>query len=45
MILADFYDDFCTIRRDMVAFRLLGRDKSRYWRIRPAQKEADRPRS
>lgn len=35
--IADFYDDFCTLRRDMIAEGLLGRDTdgSRYWRIRP----------
>ncbi len=35
IIIADFHDDFCTIRRDMVAERLLDRDTGGYWRIRP----------
>lgn len=34
IILADFHDDFCTLRRDMVGERLLGRDSRGYWRIR-----------
>ena len=34
VIIADFFDDFCTIRRDMVAENLLDRDAGRYWRIR-----------
>ena len=35
IIIADFYDDFCTIRRDLVAEKLLDRDSKGYWRIRP----------
>ena len=34
LIIADFYDDFCTIRRDMVGEQLLCRDDKGYWRIR-----------
>ncbi|MCM1118273.1 MAG: metalloregulator ArsR/SmtB family transcription factor [bacterium] len=34
IIIADFYDDFCTIRRDMIGARLLGRNGTEYWRIR-----------
>ena len=34
LIIADFYDDFCTIRRDMVSERLLGRNGAEYWRIK-----------
>lgn len=34
IIIADFYDDFCTIRRDMVDGRLLGRSGMEYWRIK-----------
>lgn len=34
IIIADFYDDFCTIRRDMVSERLLGRKGIEYWRIK-----------
>lgn len=35
IILADFYDDFCTIRRDMVGERLLNRNAGGYWRVKP----------
>ena len=34
IIIADFYDDFCTIRRDMISENLLDRDSGKYWRIR-----------
>ena len=34
IIIADFHDDFCTIRRDMVAENLLYRDSGGYWRTR-----------
>ena len=34
VIIADFFDDFCTIRRDMVAENLLDRDSGSYWRVR-----------
>lgn len=33
IILADFHDDFCTLRRDMVGEKLLNRDMQIYWRI------------
>ena len=33
IILADFYDDFCTLRRDMIGERLLARDHQVYWRV------------
>lgn len=35
IILADFYDDFCTIRRDMIGEHLLARDRNGYWRVKP----------
>ena len=35
LIIADFHDDFCTIRRDMVGEQLLDRDAKGYWRIKP----------
>lgn len=35
IILADFYDDFCTLRRDLVSEKLLDRDTVGYWRIKP----------
>ena len=36
IIIADFYDDFCTIRRDMIAEGLLGREAGGggYWRVK-----------
>lgn len=33
IILADFHDDFCTLRRDMLGEKLLARDKTGYWRV------------
>ena len=33
IILADYHDDFCTLRRDMVGEKLLARDHQIYWRI------------
>lgn len=34
IIIADFHDDFCTIRRDMIGERLLERDTKGYWRVK-----------
>lgn len=31
LIIADYHDDFCTLRRDMVSERLLERDRNGYW--------------
>jgi len=31
LILAEFHDDFCTLRRDMIAEKLMARDHSVYW--------------
>lgn len=33
IILADFHDDFCTLRRDMIGEQLLARDHQIYWRV------------
>lgn len=33
LIIADYHDDFCTIRRDMIGDGLLDRDQKGYWRI------------
>lgn len=33
IVLADFHDDFCTLRRDMIGERLMARDMQTYWRI------------
>ena len=35
ILIADYHDDFCTIRRDMVAEGLLNRDAGGYWRVKP----------
>lgn len=34
IIIADIYDDFCTIRRDMVGEKLMAREEGKYWRVR-----------
>ena len=34
LIIADFYDDFCTIRRDMIGEGLMNRDARGYWRVK-----------
>lgn len=39
-ILADFHDDFCTIRRDLIAEHLMERDAKGYWRVKPENKES-----
>ena len=31
IIIADFHDDFCTIRRDMIAEKLMDRENGKYW--------------
>lgn len=31
IIIADFNDDFCTLRRDMISEGILKREKSEYW--------------
>lgn len=40
ILIADFHDDFCTIRRDMIAERLLARKDGRYWRVSPQEQAA-----
>lgn len=32
IIIADYNDDFCTIRRDMISEKLMNRDERGYWR-------------
>ena len=39
-ILTGFHPDFCTLRRELVMARLLGREAGRYWRIAEAEKAA-----
>lgn len=36
IIIADFHDDFCTIRRDMISEDLLDRNDTGYWRVKKA---------
>lgn len=31
LIIADFHDDFCTLRREMIAEGIMERDKGQYW--------------
>lgn len=33
IIIADFYDDFCTIRRDMIGEKLMDRENGNYWLV------------
>ena len=33
IILADFHDDFCTLRRDLIGEKLMARDHQTYWRL------------
>ena len=35
IIIADYHDDFCTLRRDLVGEELLARDNRGYWRVKP----------
>ena len=35
IIIADYHDDFCSIRRDMIAEKLLARDTKGYWSVKP----------
>lgn len=37
ILIADYYDDFCTIRRDMIGEHLLDRSTKGYWRVKPEQ--------
>lgn len=34
LIIADFHDDFCTIRRDMISEKLLDRNREGYWKVK-----------
>lgn len=33
IIIADFHDDFCTIRRDMIGEKLMDRENGKYWLV------------
>ena len=37
IIIADFHDDFCTIRRDMIGEKIMERENNTYW-LTPAEK-------
>lgn len=39
ILIADFFDDFCTIRRDMISEQLLDRKGTNYWRVHPKDSE------
>lgn len=41
IIIADFHDDFCTIRRDMISEKIMGRNRDcdRYWLLEANEKE------
>ena len=32
-IIADFHDDFCTIRRDMISEKIMARENGKYWLV------------
>ena len=40
IILADFHDDFCTLRRDMIGEKLMAREMQTYWRVDPKAEKA-----
>ena len=42
LLLADFHDDFCTLRRDMVGEQLLNRSAKGYWRAKTDGSEKER---
>jgi len=33
IIIADFHDDFCTIRRDMIGEKIMARENGNYWLV------------
>ncbi|MBQ8831775.1 MAG: metalloregulator ArsR/SmtB family transcription factor [Oscillospiraceae bacterium] len=33
IIIADFHDDFCTIRRDMISEKIMEREDNKYWLV------------
>lgn len=35
LIISNYHDDFCTIRRDMISEKLLDRSAKGYWRVKP----------
>lgn len=39
IILADFHDDFCTLRRDLIGENLMAREMQTYWRVDDTHEE------
>ena len=37
IIIADFHDDFCTIRRDMIGEKIMARENGKYWLVTDRQ--------
>ena len=37
IIIADFHDDFCTIRRDMIGEKIMARENGKYWLVAERQ--------
>ena len=37
LLIADFHDDFCTIRRDMIGEKIMARENGRYWLVKDGQ--------
>ena len=37
IIIADFHDDFCTIRRDMIGEKIMDRENGKYWLVTDRQ--------
>ena len=37
IIIADFHDDFCTIRRDMIGEKIMDRENGKYWLVTDQQ--------
>ena len=42
LIIADYFDDFCTIRRDMISEGLMERSSEGYWRIEKTDSPAEK---
>ena len=42
LLIADFHDDFCTLRRDMISEGLMQRDGQHYWLHQP-QSDQEEP--
>jgi len=40
IVIADYHDDFATLRREMIAEKLLVRENNQYWRLRLSQEDS-----